>query len=229
METNTLKGSNAQFNPAFEGRGLDPIYHSDREKALIIDRVLTKGFGIVKAGTVLSKAYATGELFPYPGTDHLSTTAPGRAFAVANIASGANYIDVPLSQIGPFAVGKSVFLVRNNASAPAYHDGGLITAVNLTQGTWFGRVTFTTALGDALFTVANSANVYLSGGAFTGGLKANCILDIDVDTGLADGVGAPVSILLSNAVLYKNRLTTMDDGAITDLGVIDDAPYIIVK
>ena len=227
MESN-LRGSSPQFNPALEGRGLDPIYHSDREKALIIDRALAKGFGVVKAGTVLSKA-SNGELFPYPGTDHLSVTAKGRAFAVADIASGVDYIDVPLSQIGAFEVGKNVFLVRNNGGAPAYHDGGAITAVNLTQGTWFGRVTFTTVTADALFTVANAANIYLSGGAFTGGLKANCILDIDVDTGEADGVGAPVSILLSNAVLYKNRLTGLDTAAITDLAVIVDDPYVIVK
>ena len=227
MDTLTTKGSQPQFNPATEGKGLYPLFHSRREQALIVDRFLGKGFGIVKGGVVLSRTVG-GKYFVYPTTDHL-TLHVARAFGIADIADAQNYIDVPLSQINFMEVGDPVFLVRNNAGAPDYHDGGAITAINLEQGSYYGRVTFTNAVSGANFTVANAVNVYLSGGAFTGGLKANCILDIDVDTGGADGVGAGISAVYSNAVLYSAYVEGLDTAAATDLGAVVDAPYVFLK
>lgn len=231
INTQASFGSMPQHSQPKESPGWKPIFHSEREIALVMDKTVKPGFGVLRAGTVMSLVYNGDKLVPYPTTTR-NAEVVARAFAVSDMANEADAIRVTLQDSYKFSVGDHVFICNNSASG-VYTDGGAITAIDRTTYPNFAEITFTNAIGDvATYSVANAACIYHKGDtAEADGVEANYILDKDVDTGIGENaVGAVCSVVVSNAVLNYGNLVNLDAGAITDLGAVADGTrFLILK
>ena len=231
IKTNATYGSAPQHFQPSEAPGWKALFHSEREIALKMDKTVKGGYGVLKAGTLLSLAGATDLLMPYPTTDPEAIVA-ARAYGLADMGSTDDAINVTLDDSHKFAVGDVVMLANNDGGGD-FHDGGAITAIDRTTAPNFATITFTTALSTNVnMTVAKAVNIYLKGNtAETDGVVANYILDKDIDTGMGENaVGANTSIVISNAILNYGALVNLDAGAIVDLGAINDNDrFLILK
>lgn len=221
-QTYGLGGSTAQFNASGRSPQVLPLYHSYPEQALILDATILGGFGVLKQGTVMA---TLGEyIVPYIPTV-IAVTDPGRSFLSADVTASADLFMTNAAAL-KFKVGQTIVC---SDSDDTYTDGGAITAIVVDAVPGLTKVTVTNVI---TATVAKSANVYhktLADGKFS---AATCLIDQSVDTGSVAypaPVGANVSILLSNAVLYTNALVGMDAAAITSLGVVVRGKYTILK
>jgi hypothetical protein len=229
-----------QVNRGGQIPGQKRLYHSRPEQALIIDKTLAPGYGLLPAGTILAKNLSAagnkGLLVPYT-PDAIGKTDLGRAFLVASYVSGETVVYVTMADSYKFAVGDDLILCANISSTLTYHNGGAISAIDRTTNPHMAKITFTTALVNANFTIANSVNAYVEAGT-TGKLnKAVYVLDQDVNTGkfvddpykVPEPKGALASVVISNAVLYKNSLVGYDTQAATDLSATVDGQFFILK
>jgi len=200
-------GSTPQMNRYPEGPGIKRLFHSRREQALIIDKTCKKGFGQLKAGTVLA-VDADSMCIPY---------VPATVVAGADSALGC----IPILAVndGEIQIPKGY--------------GGILTVddilreVGQTVDITVEAITF----GDYYDTITVDEYSALNAGEFLfvkGGATAKYILDQDVDTGFGeDAVGANTSVVLSNAVLYKNSMINLDNTAIAALGIVDGQFFIL--
>ena len=85
-----LGGSLPQFNRVPEGAGIRPLFHSVRDIALILDKTIKAGYGILKTGTVTAICSNTGKLYPYPQTNADENDTNAKSYLVANPGSGAS-------------------------------------------------------------------------------------------------------------------------------------------
>jgi len=149
----------------------------------------------------------------------------GRSFLSVDVA-GAKDLYMTNAAALKFAVGETIACSDTDAT---YTDCGAITAKVVDSVPGITKVTVT---NNVTATVAKSANVYhktLANGKFS---AATCVIDQSVDTGsetFPAAVGALVSIVVSNAVLYTNALIGMDAAAISSLGVVSRGKYTILK
>ncbi len=222
-------GSTPQINRSGETPGPKRLFHSVRDIALIKDKTIDPGYGVILAGTAMGVATVSSNLVPYVPIALAAYGGLSVAPALADVGSGDDEIYVPLDTIGRFVVGENLILVRNNAGTQVLHDGGaIISAVKATDYT--ALITFTTVTIDANHTVANMASCYVESDASTPFAKAVYILDKDTDTGKGeDAKGANVSVVISNAILYTTSLINVDAAALTDLGAITDGQHTILK
>ena len=110
---------------------------------------------------------------------------------------------------------------------------GAITAIDRTYAnSTQAKITVSTGVGTgANFAPGRNGNVYVKGGddssPFT---KAKYIIDKDIDTGV--GVyakGALTSVVISNAILYTASLVGMDSAAVTDMSIVTDGRFTVLK
>ena len=226
----TLGGSIPQMVRNGEGKGYKRLFFSRRDQALIKDKTLAPGYGVLEAGTIMaqniSAAGNVGLLVPYVpvyGSMTLGTdSALGVAPMVANAATGLVYVSN--DDAGKFVVGDDLFF--ENTSGDGLVDCGAITAITL--GTLYGTIAcgaFTATNG----TIAKGAYVYVEAGT-TPYSTAKYILDSDVDTGVgADGAGALAPVVMSNCILYTASLINATAAALTALGGTEDGPHIVFK
>lgn len=215
-------GSTAQFNTGGMVPGVKALFHSPREIALIKDKTIKPGFGVVKAGTVMAVDTLSGDLVPCANT--LVTQADAGRVYLAGSVTAAAIVLVPLAQSYRFAVGDVVVIGDN---VPAYTDGGAITAIDRETYPGLAEITFT---NNATATMANEANIYHKAGAAGKYSDAVWINDQDVFTGDdAQAAGANTSVVISNAVLYLNALIGYDAAAATALGGVTDGAHVILK
>lgn len=232
-----IGGSNYPFSQRGpEILGVESIYHSDPQFALILGKVLAPGYGVLKAGTVMavnsSAAGNVRKLIPYVKTPtSVAADDPMKAYASANVADTATAISIPLADSYRFVVGDDIMLSSYVTNAAVYHNGGAITAIDRTTTPGIATITFTTAVAVATFTVANGTACYVEAGTTGKYCKAKYILDADVDTGYGDSTitDALSSVLVSNAIVKLGLLTNYDSAAETDLGTITDNSFVIVK
>lgn len=227
--TNTSGGSTPQMWRGPEGVGSKPLFHSVRDIALILDKTVQPGFGVLRAGTMLAKNSTTGYLVPYTTTDHKDGNV-SRAYAVNDVANGASTINIRKEDAYKFVVGSSIILVNDNSGTPVYHDGGAIISIDSTTSPVVATITFTTVTAVATFTTARLTNCYIKSG--DSGKFSTCayILDKDIDTGTGvNAKGANTSVVVSNAVLYLTSLVNYDAAAKTDLGAVEDGRFLILK
>jgi len=223
-------GSTPQINRSGETPGPKRLFHSVRDIALIKDKTIDPGYGVLLAGTVMGVNTVGSNLVPYVP---IALAAYGKfplAPSLADMSSTADTISVPLDTIKRFTVGAKLILVRNNSGTMAYSDGGaIISAVKTTD--YSALITFTDALStDANFTVANFASCFVESDASSPYSTAVYILDKDTDTGKGeDAKGANVSVLISNAILYTTSLVNADAAALTDMGAVTDGQHTILK
>lgn len=222
-----LGGSIPQMNRVPEGPGIKPLFHSVRDIALILDKTVKAGYGVLRAGTVMSICSITGNLYPYPETLVTSNNTNAKAYLVAD-ATASTTVYVGIEDSYKFQVGDELII-----GGDSFEDLGAIvsidrTAVNGTQA----AIVVTTAVSTIEdMTTAKYANVFVkSAGASTPFSEAAVILDADIDTGTGEfAVGALTSVVLSNAILYTASLIGLDAAAIEDLGSVDNGRFTILK
>jgi len=227
-----LGGSTPQVNHGGETPGSKRLFFSVRDIALIKDKTVHKGYGVLKAGQIMALDAATANLVPY-----VPTTTPahkeqrtGNVFLVADQVSGAAICYVAKGEGAKFTVGQSLILVNDNAGTAVLHDGGAITEIDTTTFPHMDKITFTTVTAVATFTVARFANVYVKTHTSTPFSKAVYLLDKDIFTGVgATAKGAITSVVISNAILYTASLIDLDTAAATALGTISDGAHTILK
>jgi hypothetical protein len=229
-----LGGSIPQVVNNPEGAGIKKLFFSKRDIALIKDKTLAAGYGVLKAGTVLSKntsaAGNAGLLVPYvpvygSQVAALNTDAAlGLAAMVANGSSGHVYVS--LNDSYKFVVGDQLYY--QNTSGDGLVDCGVITAIDRTTSGIMADITCGAYVATNA-TVAKHAYVYVVSGSTPFSIAAY-ILDKDVDTGVGeDAVGALASVVISNAILYTTSLINCTAAAITSLGAVSDGQHIILK
>lgn len=227
-----LHGATPQMNRMPETAGQRPLFHSVRDIALILDKTLQGGYGVLKAGTILAENSVSGLLVPYI-TDDYDDTNVGRAFLVANQSNGTATCNVTIADSYKFQVADNLMLVYGDPGSPTpYHDGGAIISIDRTTYAAHAVITFTNVTTHANFTTANLANCYVKAGSATKYSTAKYILDKDVDTGSGEytaAYGGNASVVMSNAILYVNNLTGYDSSALTDLGATADGRFLILK
>ncbi len=205
-----------------------PLYKSPREVALLLDKTFRAGYGCLPKGTVLAEDQNTNKLVPYVPDSIDKDNDFARVF-LTNDCNAADNFDVDLVESYKLDEGDSILIMDSNTSA----ESGEISTIDRSSSKYTATITLTGATSGN-FTVAKNANCYVKSEDADSGKrsKAVYILDMEVDTGAGrDAKGGLGSVLLSNAVLYKNAVTGMDSQAMTDLGNVseDDAGYYIVK
>ncbi len=217
-----LGGSTPQINAGAMQPGQKALFHSLRDIALIKDKTIRAGFGVVKAGTVMAVDDKTSDLVPVAPTA-VSIDDTQRVFLLASVSVAA-VVYVPLEKSYRFAVGDTVIIGDNT---PAYTDGGAITAIDRTTYADMAEITFT---NNATATLANQANIYHKAGSSGRYSTAVWINDQDVFTGEGeDAAGANTSVVISNAILYSAALIGHDSASATSLGTTTDGEHVILK
>jgi hypothetical protein len=215
-----------------ETPGPKALFHSVRDIALILDKTVSPGYGYLKAGTVMATNISTGgagnygmlvPFVPLSGDVVLGTiSALGVSPVVLN--SITDHIYVSLADSYRYKVGD--FLYADNDSDEGPISGGVISAIDRTTSTLYADITVA-SLTETNVTVAKKAYVYVMAGG-SGNNEATYILDKDIDTGVGeDALGAITSVVVSNAILYKNAMYNLTAAAITDLGSTDGRFFIM--
>jgi len=227
-----IRSSIPQMTRYPEGTGIKPLFHSARDIALILDKTIQAGYGYLEAGTVMAINLSTGsgggygQLIPFVPLSGDVVLGADSAKGVAPVVmdSITDHVYVSLTDAYKFKVGD--FLYADNDSDDGPISGGVISAIDVTTSTLMADITVA-ALTATNVTVVKKSYAYVMGGA-SGNNEAAYILDKDVDTGVgSEALGALSSVVVSNAILYKNSLINMTAAAITDLGVVDGRFFIL--
>jgi hypothetical protein len=200
-------------------------------------KTLSPGFGVLPAGTVLaenlSAAGNKGKLVPYVLDDSTNVNTEqqlGVSFLVQSYVSGATDVYVMIDDSYRFVVGDDIILGRNNSGSWEIQNGGAITAIDRTTYPHMAKISFTTGVSSANFTVANKVAVWPEAGTTGKYSLAKYILTATVDTGTGEGsLGALAPVLLSHGILNKGVMPNFDTTAGTALGTVTDGPHLVVK
>lgn len=226
--SNVFHGSVPQMNRFPEGLGQKPLFHSVRDIALILDKSVKAGYGVLPIGTVMAVNTNDSKLVPYPMSTAASDEGNAKAYLAADgvDTEAIVYTTVPASY--KFEVGDSLII---DADGQTPQDLGAITAIDRTDASGTrAKITATDAISGAVFTMASSANVYLKSATSAPFAEAKYILDKDIDTGEGENAeGAITSVVVNNAILYETTLVGYDDAAATDLGTTEDGRFVILK
>ena len=222
-----LGGSMPQLNRSGETPGSKALFHSIRDIALIKDKTVQGGYGVLKSGTIMATNAVTGDLVPYTPVT-FGDTNMSRAYLVTDYGTGATIMYVTIPDSYKFAVGDKLAMAEDDG--PTYHDAAAITAIDRTTETQRAKITVTTGVASSDFTTAKHACCYVKAGAATNFSDATFILDQDIFTGEGeDALGAVTSVLISNAILYTGSLVNFDTAAGTSLGTSTDGNHTILK
>jgi hypothetical protein len=235
MASGAIGGSTPQLNRGPEGPGHKALYYSIREIALIKDKTAQPGYGVLRAGTIMAENISAlttggkGMLVPC-ATTLFDTGDVGRAFALVDVATGVDVINVTMEDSYKFKVGDDLILANNDGGGE-YGNGGAIISIDRTTKPHYAIITFTTGIATANNTVAKACCCYVEAGLIAVKFSdAKYILDKDIDTGVGEiAKGAITPVLLSNAILYTNSLVNFDAAAKTALGTVDDGQHTILK
>jgi hypothetical protein len=227
-----IRSSIPQMNRYPESAGIKPIFHSQRDIALIIDKTIQAGYGYLKAGTVMavngSDDGGVNDLVPYvPISTSVvlgEVSAIGVAPIVVDCTSG--HVFVSINDAYKFQEGDDLYLDNDSDEGPT--AAAAITDIDVTTSTLYADIT-TTAFSHGNYTVAKKSYAYVKTYASSPYTVAKYVLDSDVDTGLGElAVGALAPVVVSNAVLYKGNLINLTAEAITALGSVDGR-FLIMK
>lgn len=213
-----------------EGPGYKRLFFSRRDQALIKDKTLAPGYGVLAAGTIMaeniSAAGNKGLLVPYVpvfGSMVLGAdSAIGVAPMVANGATG--FVYVSNDDAAKFVIGDELYY--QNTAGDGLVACGAISAIAV--GTLYATITVAAYVATNA-TVAKGAYVFVKSG-LTPFSTAKYMLDSDVDTGVGeDAEGALAPVFLSNAIIYTASMVNATTEAIAALGGVVDGPHIVFK
>jgi len=105
-----LGGSIPQHNRVPEGLGIRPLFHSVRDIALILDKTVKAGYGVIKSGTIMSVCSITGNLVPYAQTNADENDTNAKSYLVASPGSAATVCNVGIEDSYKFQVGDSLVM-----------------------------------------------------------------------------------------------------------------------
>jgi hypothetical protein len=197
-----------------------------------VKRPLQSGYGLLKAGTVLSVNLSNlttggkGMFLPYnPTTFTGAENHPGRAYLVANSGTTDKFVYVTMEDSYKFKVGDDLII---NDDTTAAENLGAITAIDRTTEPHRAKITATAAIGGTAFTTARKACVFVEAGTSANHYSdAVCILEKSVDTGSgANAAGAHSDIILGNVLLYEGMLTNIDSASKTDLSATSFGQFL---
>lgn len=238
--------------------GQKALYASEPDDALLLQKMFTGGYGLIKAGTPMmvnasgggTPSGNNGMLVPYVPT--LQSTGTGSGCLDGTVTAFARPLALGMtnttatfstSDAARFIVGDELEFQYDVSGTPTYFDGGKITAIAAATANPNAMVvTFTnsaTAVLSALNTAADSVGAYVKCFASSPFKKAVYICDQDVDTGLVVPTNIPgvntlalggfSSVVVSNALLRQPAMINFDAQAITDLGCIVDGMLVVLK
>ena len=220
ITTKASQGTMPQVTLPVEGRGRSALFHSRRDQALILDKTCRMGYGVIEAGTIMGKD-ANGLLYPMAGNSNHSITI------LSDLTGGSTTtFNILLAEAYKLAEGETIVITdgTNTETLDIATSG-----IDITSSEIMATITVDTAPTNS-YAAATPTVVYLANDTTGDYLEASFILDMDVDTGSgANARGGLCSVVLSNAILYKAKMTNIETALLTDLGAVDDDPYIILK
>lgn len=201
------------------------LFFSEPEIALIIQKNVHGGYGDLEAGTVMAVAAATGLLVPYV-PDAIAATDVGRIMLATDNVTATTF-KIWKEDVGKITPDDTIVLTDSDGD----YEAAAISSVVLDADGRMATVTLsaaTTTVGG--FTVAKAANCYVLAGAAGKRSDAKYVLDQHLSTGdYTNPNGAHTSVVVSNAVLYKDAMVGADTTALTALNGAVDGPYVILK
>lgn len=216
----TIKG----YTPRFDKR----FYKSLREQAIITDKTLRGGYGVLETGMIMAvDQNDTDLLVPYT-PDTIDQLDVSRVFML-NGCDAADNFNVEMYESYKLAEGDAIVLTDTNG----VYEEAEIDSIDRTSSVSVATVTLAAACAGT-FTTARSACCYVKAGdgaADTKNSVAAYILEQTVDTGAgADARGALGSVLLTNALVYADAFVGLDDQAVTDLGnLVAEGVYYVIR
>lgn len=225
-------GDRPQINRGYESE-LKKLFYSLREQALLLNKSVQEGYGMLDMGMAMASPTVSGELVPYPPVAFSGEDFSDPKFCayLPLILDGTDdtFIYVSNDDAAKVRVGQSLALAYYN-SGYNYVDMGEVTAITLDSGVkGRAKIEVSTAPGTAS-TVARQAAAYVKSDTSSPYAKCTYIADKGMDTGIGENaVGAHTSVVVSNAILYKNLILNLDSAAITDLSATTDGQYLILK
>jgi len=193
------------------------LFASPPDQALTLDVFISRGFGVLKSGTVIARNTSAagngGKYVPYDphATISAAAIAPGRAYLVTDCA-GSTTGEILIEDSWKFIIGDEVF---HQDSDTALATAGVISAID--RITYLNKATVTTNGTWSTSVDAGSmfGNCYAKGGDIAIG-----ILMQSVDTGIGENAkGANATLIMHHAKLYVGMLLNLDTNAKSDLGM----------
>ncbi len=209
------------------------LYFSEHLAALKFPVTLQAGYGLIRAGTSLSRNIsAAGNLdllLPYNPTSFPSNVQEaGRAYLVQDAVALANVVYVTLDDSWKFVVGDDLII---NDNVTGVENLGAITAIDRTTDIHRAAIRFTTAIGATAFTNARRVHVFAEAGDNSNNYS-DCvgILEKTVNTGTGEkSKGAVSTLIWSNCVLYEGMLVNLDAAAMTDISAVTFGQYLAIR
>ena len=197
-----LGGSMPQHNRVPFGPGIKPLFHSVRDIALILDKTVKAGYGVIKSGTVMAVCSITGNLYPYPETLAGSNNTNAKAYLTANPGDGAVFCNVGIEDSYKFQVGDELIMDGSGAGVAEVQEIAILDAAVTTADV------FTLVIGTTTLTATIGATATVVG--LTTLLKA-------------DASYAACPFVITETANSKIILTWKAIGAITGLAVLTEA------
>jgi len=203
------------------------LFYSPVGIALTLPITIGPGYGVLKAGTLMSKndsaAGNYGKYVPYDthGTITGAENCPSRAYIVTDGAAD-NYAYVTMDDSYKFIVGDDLIAYDGNTSSPV--AVGAITAIDRTTYAHMAKITGSANLTSGI-TTAQFGYVECEGADTADGVLMNT-----VDTGKGSTAqGAVANLIIGNAILYRAAIVNYDSNAASDLTLTVSGPYLIFK
>ncbi len=141
-----LGGSIPQMNRVGETPGPKRLFYSRREQALLLDKTVAGGYGVLEAGTVMAINNVTKLLVPYPTKDANNNDTNAKAYLASAPADSATVLYTSLDDSYKFAVGDEVIIDGDTAAiAEVQSITDATPAQNDVYALTFGGSTITTA------------------------------------------------------------------------------------
>lgn len=216
----TIKGYTARFEKR--------LYKSRRDVAILTDKTLRAGYGVIERGTVMAVDFNnSAQLVPYT-PDTIAYTDISRVFLLSDLAAATTFL-VDLLESYKLAVSDYVVLTDTDGT----YETEQISAIDRTTYEEIGQALITISQCAGTFTVAKKACCWVKARDQADTNKcslAKYILDMDVDTGAGpDAKGGLGGVILNNALIYKDACVGMDATAISSLGVVEEGIYYLIK
>jgi len=187
------------------------LFYSRREQALILEKTARKGFGILEMGQVMTEVNDADFIVPHGDN--------GNTYLLENASSGQKDLKVKADYASRFAPGEKVVVADDSNSGNYEIDEISVSGDEAT-------ITVTSNLGE---TYQKSDDAYIKhrqdGNYY--------VLDQETDTGMAEEAdeveGALTSVVVGNAVLYKDSVIGMDSSARSNLNAHEDGIFYVIK
>lgn len=216
---------------------LKRLFYSDPNLAFCKAITIPAGYGIIKAGTVMSIITESddrlGRYIPYVPADTTGRItaalsddeARGLAYMVADQGGSSADIYVTMDDSYKFAIGDDVATIDSSGTDDDAED---ITAIDRTTYSHMAKITVDNQM--TAITVANGACVFIQSKTGAPYVEAKGILKFSVDTGVGENAkGGQGVLVLQNAMLYKDNLYCYNSDVLDDRSRWrEEAPYLII-